>query len=124
MATAPNDRPWLDELHRKHECGPSLMPYDSLPIEIGGKRATLRLPAPFGDLSGLEIKALIGGDGPLLAVLANHRGHPEAPEPISILMVARRSDDGPFVVHVYHELYHPWALQYLGLLDREEGDGR
>lgn len=119
-----DDRPWLDELHRKHECGPSLMPYAWMPIELGGEQATLRLPVPFEDLAGLEIKAVIGGDGPLLALLATHSGIPEVPEPISILMVARRSNDGTFVVHVFHELYHPWALEHLGLLGAEGGNGR
>lgn len=45
-------------------------------------------------------------------------------EPNVVLMVAHRRDDGPYVVHVWHDLY-PWALENLGLRpDREAEDPR
>lgn len=116
---APERRPWIDELHRKHECGPSLSPFTSMEVEVGGRATTLHLPQRFDDLSQLQLKAVIG-DGPLIAVLATHPGDADILIPTSILMVARRSDDDSYVVHVWHDLYHPWALQHLGLLDAGE----
>ncbi|QDV33960.1 hypothetical protein [Tautonia plasticadhaerens] len=113
--------PWVDVLGRKHECGPSLSPYVAVGITVGGRSETLHMPDHFEDGgSALEVRAVIG-DGSLIVVIATHPGNEEVPEPSTILMVARRSDDAPFVVHVWHELY-PRALDHFGLADESPAD--
>jgi len=63
----------------------------------------------------LEIKAVIGS-GPRIAVIGRLPPDDLIPEETAILMVAKQADDGSYVVHVWHELYH-WVLKYLGLTD-------
>jgi hypothetical protein len=112
--TLPSDqRPWLDVLSRKHECGPSLSPYRTLDLLHEGRPVRVRVPDNLNDPERLEIRATVLTD-PLLVLIGHHTMKEEEPYERGVLMVARAEADGSYVVHVWHELY-PWALKYLGL---------
>jgi hypothetical protein len=114
MMTAREDRPWLDELNRKHECGPSLSRYRTLDLLHEGQPIHVQIPDNLNDPERLQIRATLRS-GPLLALVGFHTMEDDDPvDGRGILMVARAADDGAFVVHVWHELY-PWALKHLGL---------
>jgi hypothetical protein len=114
MTTGARERPWLDELDRKHECGPSLSPYRTLELHHEGRPIRVRIPDNLINPDRLEIRATLCSDS-LLVLLGHHTMKRKEPYERGVLMVARaREEGGPYVVHVWHEMY-PWALQYLGL---------
>ena len=113
MTTGGRERPWLDVLNRKHECGPSLSRYRSLDLVHEGRPVRVRIPNNLNDPERLEILATLGS-GPLLTLIGHHTMKGKTPYERGVLMVARADPEGTFIVHVWHELY-PWALQYLGL---------
>ena len=104
-----DDKLWIDQLRHKHEC----FTYDrysrQVEIEHDGQRYSVLMPdyeAP------IHIRH-VAQSGELLFLLGRHE-QTFADEHSGWMAVARRRDDGVFVVHIWHELY-PWALQYLGL---------
>ena len=109
------DRPWLDILNRKHECGPSLSPHRLIDATLRGEAVRVSIPDNLNQPERLEIRAVLG-DERRLVLIGHHamtlRGGEDYER--GILMVARRREDGVYVVHVWHEMY-PWALEYLGL---------
>jgi hypothetical protein len=113
MSRARQEPPWLDELKRKHECGPSLSDYRTITVTHEGEALRVRIPDNLNDPERLEIRATVR-TGDLLVLLGYHTQRGKDLCERGILMVARRQDDGPHVVHVFHELY-PWALTHLGL---------
>jgi hypothetical protein len=113
MTTSRDDRPWLDVLNRKHECGPSLARYRTLDLSHEGQPIRVRIPDNLNDPERLDIRATVRTD-PLLVLIGHHTMKGNEPCERGVLMVARADDEGSFVVHVWHELY-PWALKYLGL---------
>jgi hypothetical protein len=113
MTTGARERPWLDVLNRKHECGPSLSSYRTIDLVHEKQPIRVRIPDNLIDPERLEILATLGS-GPLLAPISHHTMKGKDPYERGILMVARTEAEGTFVVHVWHELY-PWALKYLGL---------
>jgi len=117
MATRKGS-PWLDELNRKHECGPSLSRYRTLDLSHEGRPIRVRIPDNLNDPKRLDIRATVL-TGPLLVLIGHHTMRGKEPHERGVLMVARAEDDGPFVVHVWHELY-PWALKHLGLAEVSE----
>jgi hypothetical protein len=111
-------RPWLDVLNGKHECGPSLSDYRDLELLHDGRTVRVSIPDELDDPDLLEIRATLGDDHRLV-LIGHHTTKGDNPYERGVLMVARRhEDDGPYVVHVWHELY-PSVLKYLGL----EGSG-
>jgi hypothetical protein len=79
-----------------------------------GKPVRISIPDELDDPDRLEIRATLGDDHRLV-LIGHHTMKGDEPYERGVLMVARRhEDDGPYVVHVWHELY-PWALEYLGL---------
>ena len=112
MSRTWKDRPWLDVLSRKHECGPSLSPYRSIELDHEGRNLRVSIPDNLDSPERLEIRATLVSDD--LAVLIGRHSTEDDPEGRGVLMVARPNDAGEYVVHVWHELY-PWALDYLGL---------
>jgi len=113
MTRRLDERPWLDVLNRKHECGPSFSDYYTLELQHEGQSLRVQIPDNLNDPERLEIRATIASDS-LLVLIGYHTMKEEDPYERGILMVARAEADGSFVVHVWHELY-PWALKYLGL---------
>jgi hypothetical protein len=114
MTTGARERPWLDVLNRKHECGPSLSSYRTLDLTHEGRPVRVRIPNNLVNPERLEILATMSS-GPLLTLIGHHTMAGKDPYERGVLMVARAAEPGgPFVVHVWHELY-PWALKYLGL---------
>lgn len=109
------DRPWLDELGRDHECGPSLLPYRSVDLMHEGTTVRISLPDCLDYPERLEIRLSLVSDRHL-ALIARHAGEDDGREPRVILLVARRRDNGTYVVHVWHELF-PESLKSLGLAD-------
>jgi hypothetical protein len=108
------EEPWLDILSRKHECGPSLCDYRTLDLTHDGRAVRVEIPDNLNDPERLEILTTLGS-GPLLVLIGHHTMKGDHPYERGVLMVAREAEPGgPFVVHVWHELY-PWALQFLGL---------
>jgi len=80
-----------------------------------GKPVQVAIPDNLHQPERLEIRTTLGNDRHL-ALIGWHvmtLGEGEDYER-GILMLARRDGDGPYVVHVWHEMY-PWALEYLGL---------
>jgi hypothetical protein len=113
MTTRARERPWLDVLNRKHECGPSLCDYRTLNLDHEGRPVRVRIPDQLVNPERLEILATLGS-GALLTLIGYHTMEGPDPYERGILMVARADAEGTFVVHVWHELY-PWALKHLGL---------
>jgi hypothetical protein len=113
MTAVEHERPWVDVLNGKHECGASLSRYSTVEIVHEGQQARVRIPDNLNNPERLEILAAIG-TGPLLALIGYNTMEGPYPYERGILMVARAQPDKTFVVHVWHELY-PWALKYLGL---------
>ena len=113
MTSDARERPWLDVLDRKHECGPSLCKYGTLNLVHEGRSVRVSIPDQLINPERLEILATLGS-GPLLALIGYHTMKGKDPHERGVLMVAREKSEGTFVVHVWHELY-PWALKYLGL---------
>jgi len=113
MRTGEVERPWLDVLNRKHECGPALSEYRTLSLMHEGQPVRVRIPDNLNDPERLQILATIGS-GPLLTLIGHHTMEGDHPYERGVLMVARSDSEGSFVVHVWHELF-PWALRYLGL---------
>jgi len=118
MTASRGDRPWLDELNRKHECGPSLSPYRTLDLLHEGLPVRVRIPDNLNEPERFEVHVTVRSET-LLVLIGRHSMKGDESTDRGILMVARAEEDGVFVVHVWHELY-PWALQYLGL---DEGSG-
>jgi hypothetical protein len=113
MTAVEHERPWLDVLNRKHECGPSLSRYRTVDIVHEGQPVRVRIPDNLNNPERLEMLAAIG-TGSLLALIGYHTMEGPHPYERGVLMVARAQPDRTFVVHVWHELY-PWALKFLGL---------
>jgi hypothetical protein len=113
MMAVERDRPWLDVLNRKHECGPSLSRYGRIDFEHDGQPIRVRIPDNLNNPERLEILAAIGTD-PLLTLIGYHTMEGPHPYERGILMVARAESERTFVVHVWHEMY-PRALKHLGL---------
>jgi len=113
MTAGERERPWLDVLNRKHECGPTLSEYRTLDLVHEGHPVRVRIPDNLIDPERLEILATLGS-GPLLTLIGHHTMKGKSPYERGVLMVARADPEGTFIVHVWHELY-PWALKYLGL---------
>jgi hypothetical protein len=113
MTDVQRDRPWVDVLNRKHECGPSLCDYRTLNLTHEGRAVRVQIPDELINPERLEVLATLGS-GPLLALISHHTAEGEYPDERGILMVARASSEGTFVVHVRHELF-PWVLKHLGL---------
>ena len=113
------DRPWLDELREKHECGPSYVPYRTMEVAHEGATLLVSLPDQLDHPERLEVSvasenhSLLGRHLTLIGSYETERGY-FSDEPNVVLMAAHRRDDGPYVVHVWHDLY-PWALDHLGL---------
>ncbi len=116
MTDVERDRPWVDVLNRKHECGPSLCRYRTIDVVHEGQAVRVRIPDNLNNPERLEILATIA-TGPLLALIGYHTMEGQYPYERGVLMIARAESEGTFVVHVWHEMF-PWALKYLGL--REE----
>lgn len=113
MRADARERPWLDVLNRKHECGPSLFSYVTLNLEHNGRSIRVRVPDSLNGSERLEILATLSGEK-LLGLIGRHTMKGDDPYERGILMVAREESKATFVVHVWHELY-PRALGYLGL---------
>jgi hypothetical protein len=107
------DRPWLDVLNRKHECGPALSRYRTLDLTQEGRPLRIRIPDNLADPDRLEVRGTVRSDS-LLVLIGHHTMKGEDAYERGILMVARAEAEGAFVVHVWHEL-DPWALKSLGL---------
>jgi len=122
MTENREDRPWLDELNRKHECGPCLSDHRLIDVTLRSEAVRVSIPDNLDEPERLEIRAVLGDDRHLV-LIGRHAMTIEDSEDYErgILMVARRRDDGVYVVHVWHELY-PWALKYLGLESASDGE--
>ena len=107
------DRPRVDVLFRKHECGPSLSRYRPLDLVHEGRSLRVSIPDNLRSPERLEIRATLVSDD-LAVLIGRHSTPADDPDERGVLMVAKRADGGEYVVHVWHELY-PWALDYLGL---------
>ncbi len=115
MREEDEDRPWLDELGRKHECGPSLSPYRTMDLTHEGRAIRVSLPDCLDHPERLQLRLSLGSERHLTLIGSYETEHGYfLGEPNVVLMVAHRRGDGPYVVHVWHELY-PWALGKLGL---------
>jgi trans-aconitate methyltransferase len=115
MSRTRAERPWLDELHRKHECGPSLSDYRTIEVIHEGETLRVQIPDNLNDPERLEIRATVRTRD-LLVLLGYHTQSGRDLCERGILMVARQEDEGSYTVHVFHEMY-PWALTHLGLGD-------
>jgi hypothetical protein len=116
------DRPWLDILGRKHECGPALSPYRTIDLDHQGKTFRVSVPDRLDHPERLEIRLVLASERHLTLIASYETEHGYFPDqPNVVLMVAHRPVDGPHVVHVWHDLY-PWALEHLGL--RPDGEAR
>jgi hypothetical protein len=104
---------WVDILKRKHECGPYLSDPIKVEVSHNGRSLDVWMPKPLPDFHRTRIEATAESDG-LLFLVASHSLQRDDPEGRGILMVARRREDGSYVVHVWHELF-PWSLGRLGL---------
>ncbi len=112
--SAPTDsRYWVDILDRKHECGPYLSSHVRLDVDHGGSTLHVWMPKTLPEWNRLKILTTAEAEGRLF-LLASHRMRRHDSDGRGIVMIARRYEDGDYVVHVWHELY-PWALTHLGL---------
>jgi hypothetical protein len=111
--TIREDRPWLDVLRRKHECGPSLSPYRRLELTHEGKPLRVQIPDNLHRPERLEIRKVLFDDSTCV-LIGFHSLEEGDPEECGVLMIGHRAEDGDYTVHVWHELY-PWALKYLSL---------
>ena len=120
MTIDRSERPWLDILTHKHECGPALSPYRTMEIDHDGTTLRIALPDRLDHPGGLEIRLVLASERHLVLIGSYETEHGYfSDEPNVVLMAAHRRDDGPYVVHVWHDLY-PWALENLGL--RPDGE--
>jgi hypothetical protein len=105
---------WIDELNRKHECGPTYS--DPIPVQVivDGKTYTVLTPDILPSPERLEIKTTIVSDDLLMMIGRHTLTDGDDPYERGILMVARKVGDSIYAVHVWHELF-PYALKYLGL---------
>ena len=93
MTTGVRERPWLDVLNRKHECGPSLSEYRTLDLVHEGKPVRVRIPNNLNDPERLEILATLGS-GPLLDLIGHHTMKGKDPYERGVLMIARADSEG------------------------------
>lgn len=114
MSDSAERGPWLDILKRKHECGPSYSPPIRIEVEHEGRILQVLVPHVRPKPRRLELKAIIRDDS-LLCLIGRHTLEDgDDPYECGIVMIARRDEEGRYVVHVWHELF-PYALEYLGL---------
>jgi hypothetical protein len=115
VSEAREDRPWLDELGEKHECGPSYSEYRAIEVEHEGAILHVSAPDHLEHPERFKARMVLASERHLTLIGSYETEHTYFPgEPRVFLMVAGREDAGPYVVHVWHELY-PWALEHLGL---------
>ena len=92
MRTGEEERPWLDILNRKHECGPSLSEYRTLDLEHEGRSVRVSIPNNLINPERLEILATLGS-GPLLTLIGYHTMKGKSPYERGVLMVARADSE-------------------------------
>ncbi len=115
MSAGRDDRPWLDILTHKHECGPALSPYRTIDLDHEGTTLRVSLPDRLDHPERLEIRMILASEKHLTLIGSYETEHGYfEDEPNVVLMVAHKGEDGPYVVHIWHDIY-PWALDHLGL---------
>lgn len=103
-----DDRYWIDQVRRKHEC----MPYASkrrLIVSVNGVPHRIVVPEYLPEMEP-RVTALQGE----LLFVAGVTDEMDGERPTGFLMVARRETDGHFSAVVWHETYS-YAVEQLGL---------